>query len=55
MFRQHRGWLIISRNMETKTITINGKQVTLGYCYATEIAFQTLAEENIQTFLQVVP
>ena len=52
MFRQHRGWLIISRNMETKTITINGKQVTLGYCYATEIAFQTLAEENIQTFLQ---
>ena len=38
--------------METKTITINGKQVTLGYCYATEIAFQTLAEENIQTFLQ---
>lgn len=38
--------------MNTKTIEINGKQVTLGYCYATEIAFQTLAEENIQTFLQ---
>lgn len=40
--------------MNTKTIEINGKQVTLGYCYATEIAFQTLAEENIQTFLQAV-
>lgn len=38
--------------MNTKTIEINGKQVTLGYCYATEIGFQTLAEENIQAFLQ---
>ena len=53
MFRQHRGWLIISRNMETKTITINGKQVTLCYCYATEINFANYTNgENASVFIQ---
>ena len=52
MFRQHRGWLIISRNMETKTTTINGKQVTLCYCYGTEINFSKLTNgENINVFI----
>ena len=38
--------------METKTITINGKQVTLGYCYATEINFSKLTNgENINVFI----
>lgn len=53
MFRQHRGRLIISRNMETKTTTINGKQVTLCYCYGTEINFSKLTNgENINVFIQ---
>ena len=38
--------------METKTITINGKQVTLCYCYGTEINFSKLTNgENINVFI----
>ena len=45
MLRKHRGWLVlIQSNMETKTTTINGKQVTLCYCYATEINFAKLTD-----------
>ena len=52
MLRKHRGWLIISSNMETKTTTINGKQVTLCYCYGTEINFSKLTNgENINVFI----
>lgn len=52
MFHQRSGRLIISRNMETKTTTINGKQVTLCYCYGTEINFSKLTNgENINVFI----
>lgn len=33
--------------MITKEITICSKQVTLGYCYATEIAYKDLANEDM--------
>lgn len=36
--------------MKTKEIELCGKKVTLGYCYATEIAYKTLAEEEIIDF-----
>ena len=39
--------------METKTTTINGKQVTLCYCYATEINFANYTNgENASVFIQ---
>ena len=39
--------------METKTITINGKEVTLCYCYATEINFANYTNgENASVFIQ---
>lgn len=53
MFHQRSGRLIISRNMETKTTTINGKEVTLCYCYATEINYAKFTKgDNIHTFVQ---
>ena len=36
--------------MITKTITIAGKEVTLAYCYATEIAFRKYTGESIDQF-----
>lgn len=33
-------------------ITIAGKSVTLGYCYATEIAYKDLSGEDIATIIQ---
>ena len=36
--------------MKTKEIELCGKKVTLGYCYATEIAYKTLADEDIIDF-----
>lgn len=38
--------------MKTKEITICGKQVTLGYCFATEISYKILAEEDITDFIE---
>ena len=38
--------------MKTKKITICGKQVTLGYCFATEISYKILAEEDITNFIE---
>lgn len=38
--------------MKTKEITICGKQVTLAYCFATEISYKILAEEDITDFVQ---
>ena len=38
--------------MIKKEITICGKQVTLGYCFATEIGFKVMAEESIDDFLK---
>ena len=37
--------------MITKEIQIAGKAVTLGYCYATEIAYKLNADEEITDFL----
>ena len=36
--------------MKTKEITLCGKQVTVAYCYATEIAFRNLSGLNIDEF-----
>lgn len=36
--------------MTKKEITIAGKQVTLAYCYATEIGYTKLADEKIEDF-----
>ena len=38
--------------MITEKITIAGKQVYLGYCYATEIAYKDLSGEDITAILQ---
>ena len=40
--------------MITKEITICGKQVTLAYCYATEISYKILSDEDIIDFGQEV-
>lgn len=40
--------------MITKEITICGKQVTLAYCYATEISYKILSNEDIIDFGQEV-
>lgn len=40
--------------MITKEITICGKQVTLAYCYATEISYKILSDEDIINFGQEV-
>ena len=38
--------------MKTKTVSINGKQVTLGYCYATEINYSLFTDgENAAVFI----
>lgn len=36
--------------MTTKTINIAGKEVTLAYCYATEIGFRKYTGESIDNF-----
>ena len=42
--------------MITKEITIAGKTVTIGYCYATEIAYKLNADEEITDFmLEAIP
>jgi hypothetical protein len=38
------------KEMITKEVTICGKQVTLAYCYATEIAFKNLCNEDMFDF-----
>ena len=38
--------------MLTKEITLCGKQVTLAYCYATEIAYKDLSDENIADYIK---
>lgn len=38
--------------MITKEITLCGKPVTLAYCFATEISYKILSDEDIHTFLQ---
>ena len=40
--------------MITKEITIGGKPVTLAYCYATEISYKLLSDEDINIFMQDV-
>lgn len=40
--------------MKTKTINICGKDVTLAYCYGTEISYKMLSDEDINDFVQEV-
>jgi hypothetical protein len=40
--------------MITKETTLLGQQVTLGYCYASEISYKLLAEEELSPFLNSV-
>ena len=40
--------------MITKEITICGKQVTLADCYATEISYKILSDEDIIGFSQEI-
>lgn len=40
--------------MITKEITLCGKQVTLAYCYATEISYKILSDEDIIDFGQEI-
>ena len=40
--------------MIKREITICGKQVTLGYCFATEIGYRANADEDIETFITEV-
>ena len=37
--------------MKTKTITIAGKETTLAYCYATEIGYKLLSDEDITAYM----
>ena len=37
--------------MITRDITICGKPVTLAYCYATEIAYKDISDENIGEYI----
>lgn len=37
--------------MKSKTITIQGKDVTLGYCHATEIGYKLLSDEDVADFV----
>ena len=38
--------------MKTKEITICGKQVTLAYCYATEIIYKDITSEDLIDFVK---
>lgn len=38
--------------MLTKEITLCGKPVKLGYCYATEIAYKDMSDENIADYIK---
>lgn len=38
--------------MITKEITLCGKQVTMAYCYATEIAYKEMSDEDIFDYAQ---
>jgi hypothetical protein len=38
--------------MITKEITLCSRQVNIGYCYATEIAYKDLADENITDYIK---
>lgn len=40
--------------MIKKEITIAGKQVTLAYCYATEMAYKELSNEDILTIVKEI-
>lgn len=40
--------------MKKETIKLVGKDVTLAYCYATEIAYKDLADEDIAVFIQEI-
>lgn len=37
--------------MKQETVTISGKAVTIGFCYATEIAYRDYTGEDIATYM----
>ncbi len=43
-----------NRTMKTSTTTIAGKEVTLAYCYGTEIAYKDFTNEDINDFMPEV-
>ena len=45
------GFLTKKRTMKKKEITLAGKQVTVAYCYATEIAYKDLSGQDIADFM----
>lgn len=40
--------------MKKETIKFIGKDITLAYCYATEIAYKDMADEDISVFIQEI-
>jgi hypothetical protein len=40
--------------MKKETIKFIGKDITLAYCYATEIAYKDLADEDISVYIQEI-
>ena len=40
--------------MKKETIKFIGKDITLGYCYATEIAYKDMADEDISVYMQEI-
>ena len=40
--------------MKTKEITLCGKQVTLAYCFGTEISFKLLSEQECTDFMREI-
>ena len=45
------GFLTKKGTMKKKEITLAGKQVTVAYCYATEIAYKDLSGQDIADFM----
>lgn len=45
------GFLTKKGTMKKKEITLAGKQVTVAYCYATEIAYKDLSGQDLADFM----
>ena len=45
------GFLTKKGTMKKKEITLAGKQVTVAYCYATELAYKDLSGQDIADFM----
>lgn len=47
-------FFLINETMKKETIKFIGKDVTLAYCYATEIAYKDMADEDISVYMQEI-